>query len=242
MTMNATRKASNTFRADLLGLVDDLNDQAVSSLEQMREIQLAARSLLELEASRLGRKRGADAPQVQALRARAGNRVDMVHAIDVEAQIAAVRVPRVEKTDTLIQGRITDAASRGVTGVTVQLMDESGKAVAGVEDVRTDDNGYYAVVLKPAQAEVLADQKLKVAVTTGAGQVQPTDATLALQPGATLTQELKLSNDDLVRLKLRPEVVPVARPRRPTTGATRKTATRRSSAKKPSAKTKTEKK
>jgi hypothetical protein len=240
--MNATRKASTTFRSDLLGLVDELNDQAVSSLEQMRELQLAARSLMDAETSRLARKRGADAPQVQALKARAGNRVEMVHAIDVEAQIAAVRVPRVDKTDTLIQGRITDAAARGVTGVTVQLMDESGKAVTGVEEVRTDANGYYAVVLKPAQAETLADQKLKVAVTNDAGQVQPSEATIALQPGATLTQELRLSNDDLARLKLRPDVAPAATPRSATTGTTRKTAAPRASAKKPATKTKTEKK
>lgn len=239
--MNATRKASSTFRTDLLGLVDDLNDQAVSSLEQMRELQLAARSLLDTEALRLARKRGADAPQVQALKARASNRVDMVRAIDVEAQIAAVRVPRVDKTDTLIQGRITDSAARGVTGVTVKLMDESGKAVTGVEAVRTDANGYYAVVLKPAQAEALADQKLKIAVATDAGQVLPTEATLALQPGATLTQELKLSNDDLSRLKLRPEVAPVATPRSATTGTTKKTGGPRGSAKKPTTKTKSEK-
>jgi hypothetical protein len=215
MTPMAVKGPSNeSFSTDLKGVFDTLQDETVTSLAQVHELQLAARALMNLEASRLARKLGGDAPRVRALKAQAAGRVELVRAIDVEAQVAAVRVPRVEKADTLLHGRITDQALNRVAGVTVQLVDAKGEPVPGVKAASTDAQGYYAFVLKPEQAAALADRQLAVAIANDDQTVKPTQAAVSLATGTTFLHELKLSNDELSRLKLRPSKAPDLGPRR----------------------------
>jgi hypothetical protein len=135
---------------------------------------------------------------VRALKAQAAGRVELVRAIDVEAQVAAVRVPRVEKADTLLHGRITDQALNRVAGVTVQLVDAKGEPVPGVKAASTDAQGYYAFVLKPEQAAALADRQLAVAIANDDQTVKPTQAAVSLATGTTFLHEL-LFNDELSR-------------------------------------------
>lgn len=202
--MNGKRPSNESFRTELKSVFDALDNETTASLGQARELQLAARALLDLEAARLARKLGGDAPRVQALKAQAAGRVEVMRAIDVEAQVAAVRVPRVEKADTLLHGRITDAALNRVSGVSVQLVNARGEPVSEVAPVQTDAQGYYAFVLKPEQAEALAKRELSVAVASGDQTVKPAQPAVALTPGATMVHEIKLNADELGRLKLRP--------------------------------------
>ncbi|HSO06874.1 MAG TPA: hypothetical protein VLW45_06525 [Pelomicrobium sp.] len=202
--MAVKKTSTETFRNDLRELVDALNDETVTTLNAAREMQLAARALIGAEAVRLTAKLGAEAPRVQALKTAAAARVEMARALDVEAQIAAVRVPRVEQTDTLLHGRITDQSLSSVAGVEVQLTDAKGNAIADLPAVQTDAQGYYAFVLKPEQAAALAKQKLAVSVVSSGQSVKPTQSPVTLAPGATLVQEVRLNDDELARLKVRP--------------------------------------
>jgi hypothetical protein len=202
--MSANNPGNEAFRADLHNLVDTVQVETVASLSQAREIQLATRVLMELEAARLLRKVAAGAPQVETLRAQAAGRVDRVHAIEVEAQIAAVRVPRVEAADVLLHGRVTDQSLDRVAGVAVQLLDTRGEALQGVDAVRTDAQGYYAFVIRPELAQALADEKLSVGVASDDQQIRPVQGELTLVPGRTVVHELRLSEAELSRLGLRP--------------------------------------
>ena len=202
--MKSTKTPAERFATDLKGVYDTVQDETLATLAQAREYQLAARALMDLEASRLARKLGGDAVRVRTLKAQAADRAEKVRALDVEAQIAAVRMPQLEMTDTLLHGRVTDQSLNRVAGVSVQLVNAKGEAVPGVSEARTDAQGYYAFVLKPDQAQALADQKLAVAVASGDQKLRPAQAELTLAPGATAVRELRLSDADLVRLNLRP--------------------------------------
>jgi len=202
--MAAKKSSTETFRSDLRQLVDTLNDETVTTLNAAHEMQLAARALIVAEAARLTAKLGADAPRVQALKTAAAARVELARALDIEAQIAAVRVPRVEQTETLLHGRVTDQSLSRVAGVDVQLVDAKGNPVADVPAVQTDAQGYYAFVLKPEQAAALAKEKLAVKVTSGDQSVKPTQSPITLATGATLVHEVRLNDNELARLKLRP--------------------------------------
>jgi hypothetical protein len=202
--MAAKNPSPETFRNELRQLVDALNDETVSTLDSAREVQLAARALLDAEATRLAGKLGAEAPRVQALKAAAAARVELAKALDVEVQIASVRVPRVAQADTLLHGRITDQSLSRVAGVTVQLVDAGGNPVADVPAVQTDAQGYYAFVLKSDQAAALAQEALAVTIASGDQSVKPAQPTVTVKPGATLVHEIKLNDDELGRLKLRP--------------------------------------
>lgn len=212
--MKATKTPAECFAADLKGVYDTVQDETLATLAQAREYQLAARALMDLEAARLARKLGGDAVRVRTLKAQAADRAEKVRALDVEAQIAAVRMPPLQMTDTLLHGRVTDQSLNRVAGVSVQLVNAKGEAVPGVSEARTDAQGYYAFVLKPEQAQALADEKLAVAVASGDQKLRPAQAELALAPGATAVREIRLSDAELVRLNLRPAArgTPATRP------------------------------
>jgi hypothetical protein len=209
-------KGRDTFKADLVTLSEAFQDRQASALGEVREAQLALRALLELEGKRLAKRFGARDLRVANMQARAAAQAEAASALDVEMQIAAIRVPRVEKADTLLHGRITDAGLQAVASVSVQLVNERGDPVAGVEPVKTDAAGYYAFVLKPEVAATLAGQKLSVAVATEAAQVRPAGAeAVVVTPGASVLHEVVLNTADLQKLKLR-FGADISRPSEPT--------------------------
>ncbi len=189
---------------DLAELFDTLQQQRTTLIDQVRTLELVARPLFQLEAERLKAKVGPDDPRVQALAQRADNQLELIAALQVESDIAAVRVPSVERDDTLIDGRLIDANQRAVADTQVQLVDEKGQAVAGAT-VTTDASGYYSIVLTPEASTALKDKQLFVAIGTGAAAKVPAAAQpISVVPGGRVLQQIGLNAGELsnVRAKI----------------------------------------
>lgn len=185
-------------KSDLADIFDTLQQQRSAVIDQVQAFALAARPLFQFEAQRLTAKVGADDPRVQIFAQRADNQLEMYNALQVEGQIAAVRVPSINRDDTLIDGRLVDANQRAVANTQVQLVDEKGTAVTGAT-VTTDASGYYAIVLTPQAATALKDKKLFVAVGTGAAAKVPAAAQpISVVPGGRVLQQVALNAGELV--------------------------------------------
>lgn len=196
---------------DLAELFDTLQQQRTTLIDHVRTLGLAARPLFQLEAERLKAKAGADDPRVQALAQRADNQLELIAALQVEGQIAAVRVPSVERDDTLIDGRLVDANQRAVANTQVQLVDEKGQAVTGAT-VTTDASGYYSIVLTPQAATALKDRKLFVAIGTGAAAKVPAAAQpFSVVPGGRVLQQVGLNAGELANVGARIDLGTVLR-------------------------------
>jgi hypothetical protein len=190
-------------KSELADLFDTLQQQRSAVIDQVQAFTLAARPLFQLEAQRLTAKAGADDPRVQIFAQRADNQLEMYQALQVEGQIAAVRVPSVNRDDALIDGRLVDANQRAVANTQVQLVDEKGIAVSGAA-VTTDASGYYAIVLTPQAAAALKDTKLFVAVGTGAEAKVPAAAQpISVVPGGRVLQQVGLNAGELVNVRAR---------------------------------------
>lgn len=198
-------------RNDLAELFDTLQRQRTTLIDQVRTFALTARPLFQLEAERLKAKLGADDPRVQALARRADNQFDLIAALQVEGQIAAVRVPSIERDDTLIDGRLVDANQRAVANTRVQLVDEKGQAVTGAT-VTTDVSGYYSIVLTPQTAAALKDKKLFVAVGTGTAAKVPAAAQpISVVPGGRVLQQTGLNAGELANVGVKVDLGSVLR-------------------------------
>src|SRR5205085_1678224 len=101
----------------LVDVLGKLGNQRPSSIDTVRDMQLAVRPLFQLEAERLAAKFGANDPRTVAMRARADNRFDVAVALGIEAQIARIDIPATKSDDSLIHGRLTDPDLRAVAGV-----------------------------------------------------------------------------------------------------------------------------
>jgi len=202
----------DSAKHDTQEIFESLQAERSRALTLVRDLQLAARLLMQAEARRLGSKYG-DAATVDARIAKlaAGERTlrDRVAVLDTEQEVAAIRVPPVAKTDALIHGRITDDAERAAGRVTVTLVRADGSAVPGVKPVVVDDAGYYAFVIDPqASAAVGANEKLSVAVQRGESTVVPSSsAGFTLASGAVAVKDVALNEAELQKLQLRAKVV-----------------------------------
>lgn len=197
-------RGSASFKGDVENLFELVQAHRGEWLAVARETLLAARVLALAEAKRLEAGDGKDA-RATGLRAAGDLMAQRGALLEVEAQIAAIRTPPVTKTETLLQGRITDESSKSAGRVTVTLVDEKGAAAANVAPVEVDDAGYYAFVLQPAQVEAIgATRQLTLLVSTQAGKLVPAAAQpFTLASGKLSVGETKLQEAELVKLGLR---------------------------------------
>jgi len=195
----SSNSGQTNAKSDLVELFDTIQQQRSTLIDQVQTFALGARPLFQLEAARVQAKAGVDDPRVQLLAQRADHQLELVGALQVEAQIAAVRVPSVERDDTLIDGRLVDSNQRAVADTPVQLVDERNQPVAGAT-VTTDASGYYAIVLTPQAAAALKDRKLFVAVGTGAGATVPkASQPISVVPGGRVLQQVSLQPNEIAK-------------------------------------------
>lgn len=205
--MRILNNGVDTAKHDTQEIFEGLQAERSRMVTQVRDLQLAARLLLQAEARRLAGRGGMDA-RVATLAGIERTVRDRVAVLDTEQEVAAIRVPPVAKTDALIHGRITDDAERAAGRVTVTLVRADGSPVAGVKPVALDDAGYYAFVIDPQTAAALgANEKLSVAVQRGDSFVVPgASAGFTLASGAATVKDVALNDAELQKLQLRAKV------------------------------------
>lgn len=193
------------FKTDLEAIFETLQEQRSALLGMALEVQLAARLLAAEEARRLSASAGQDDSRVGRYTQANAAILRRVAALEVETQIADIRVPPVNKTETLLQGRVTDAADKATAQVQVTLIDESGAPVAGIAPVQTDASGYYAFILQPEQVQALGtNRQLTLQIGNDSGKLVPAAAKpFVLAAGQVTISETRLQSSELDKLKLR---------------------------------------
>lgn len=215
--MKILNQGAETAKSDTQELVEALQQRRSQALGEVRGLQLAARLLAQAEASRLAR-RNPDDPRLAVLGRVQSTLRDRVTVLDTELEVAAIRVPPVAKTDTLIHGRVTDDAARAAGKLTVTLVHADGRPVENVKPVVADEAGYYAFVIDPATAaNIPADDKYSVALTQGETTVVPlASGTFTLASAKVQVRDLALTDAELKRLNLR-DALAASVPTTPTT-------------------------
>lgn len=208
-----SNSGQSTYKSDLEGIFDTLQEQRSALLTMTRDVQLAARLLAIAEARRLGVDAGLDDPRVARYTESSNAILRRVAALEIESQIADIRVPPVTKTETLLQGRVTDESAKATAHVTVTLVDEKGAPVAGVAPVETDDSGYYAFILQPAQVDAIGvNRSLTLQIGSASDKIVPTAAQpFTLVSGKVTVSETRLQPSELEKLRLRPPLREVVR-------------------------------
>ncbi|GLR87963.1 hypothetical protein [Bradyrhizobium iriomotense] len=199
---------NDDFESASTNMLEMLQQQRSDLLGSTIDVHVGIGLLAGAEADRLAQKYGANDARVQLLRDRSAAAAARVDALTVEQEIALVRTPPPPTTGALIQGRVTDMTQRTAGQVIVQLIDEKGQPVAGIEPVTTDDSGYFAFELTPDMVKA-AQSKLSVLVRAADIRLVPAVVEpVAVTPGATLMMDVSLSAAELERLRLRLPIAP----------------------------------
>ena len=211
---NIANTGPDTYKSDLEGAFEALQQLRGTLLDMTRGLQLSTRVLALQEARRIGSTVGADDPRVAAYTASSDAMLRRVAALEVETQIARIRVPVVSRAETLLQGRVTAPDARALGGVSVTLIDETGAPVAGVQPVEADDSGYYAFILTPAQIDAIGtSRRLTLQIGAEAGKLVPSAVKpFSLAAGQVVVSEARLQVSEMDQLKLRPVFAATNRP------------------------------
>lgn len=226
-----TNTGQTAYKTDLEGLFDTIQEQRAALLTMVRDTQLAARLLAVEEAARIKTDVAPDDPRVSRYMDSSAAILRRASALEVETEIANIRTPPVTKTQTLLQGRITDDESKASAHVTVTLVDDKGAVVQGVAPVETDDSGYYAFVLDPDQVKAVGDRNLTLQVGTDSGKLVPSASTpFTLASGKINIAETKLQPSELESLRLRIPIRDLSRAAGAATKAAAKSAVAKTAA------------
>lgn len=200
--MANSNDGNDAVKVEFAALFDLIQTHRIDTIDRVRDVNLSTRALFQAEAARLAKKVGADDPRVRRFTARAAQGLDLNAALEVEAQIARVRSPVVDRVDALIQGRVVDARGAGIAGADVRVVDANGNDT-GLAVAKTDASGYYAITVPAAVVEKLpAGQALRLEVAGDQGKVIPAaGGAFALAPGDRQLREVVLSTAELKRVR-----------------------------------------
>lgn len=164
-------KRLEEFAGPLEELFTGLKDGRLGALNEVQELQVMGRVLLQNEAARMDRKLGKHHPRSRSLRASLDHNLDSISELEVELEISRISPPEVEENQTLVHGRVVDENGRGAPGLFVSVTDEAGRTLHFLGRAETDASGYYALVIDPdaLRREARAVES-GVFVTVGTGQ------------------------------------------------------------------------
>jgi helix-hairpin-helix protein len=151
----------NERLARLTGALEEvfasLEGSRSEALNELKELQIISRVLLQNEALRLDKEFGRDHPRTRALQLSLEQNLNNITQFTAATQIAAITVPEVDENQTLIHGRVIDEEFRGVGGLFVSMEDEEGRTLTPLGRAETDASGYYALVIDPAAIERVSE-------------------------------------------------------------------------------------
>ncbi len=137
----------------ILKAFTDAGTENINALQQVRDVQVIMGSLLQHEAKRLEKKLGRENLRVQQVQASIKRNQAISRDLDVELEIAKIRVPEVNSEDSLIHGRVVDENRRGLAGLVVSLANIQGTIIPPLGNTQTQNSGYYALIINAEALE-----------------------------------------------------------------------------------------
>jgi hypothetical protein len=150
-------KEQNNFVENLQETLIKLRDVRIEALNNLTEIQVASRLLLQHEAVRLEKKFGKEHPRTQHLKNSLKQNLDIINDLEVEKEITRIKIPEISQDEVLIHGRVVDANYRGIVGLMVCIIDSRERILNDPDKSTTDDSGYYSIIIRPDNLDKMAN-------------------------------------------------------------------------------------
>ncbi len=194
-------KIQNDIIKDFEENLTILTDERLKVLDDFREMQIVNRVFLQYEEKRIEKKFGKDHERINGLRDKLKHNLDVIKDLEIESELARIKVPIVSDDDTLIHGRITDKNLRGIGGLFVYMTSEKGENIRELGRAETDNYGYYSLVYndeKARQASDIFPKELFITVGNKRCEVVYRDCEpIKINKGDRKTIEIRLNREGL---------------------------------------------
>lgn len=176
----------------------DTNDDHVDALNDLKAIQIMVLTMYQREAARLSRVRGESDPRVKGLHESVERSLDLVESLDIEAEIAAIRVPETPEGGALVHGRVAEiTTNRGIAGLTVFGEDEKGVALRTFGSADTDASGYFNIPVDDEALKALQAKDIYLTIRVSGGVIHRERKPVQLEPDAQRIVNIDIAKNSL---------------------------------------------
>lgn len=175
-----------------------INEVGLAGLKELKNLKVLNQVLLQQEAKRLERKLGKEHPRVKKLKSQSNDNLSIIRELEIEEEIAKIRVLEIPKGGALVHGRLVDKSNRGILGLVVYAENEKGNRIRPFGSAETDTSGYFAIQLSTDMLTKLQEVELYPTVSSKAEKViHREQKPLELQPDNYVLLEIVLERENL---------------------------------------------
>jgi hypothetical protein len=189
---------------------ENIDSAQLELYKEFIEFQKIGQILFQWETQRQGMQLGENHPRVTSLQKHMKENAAFLADIEVELELANIKMPEAGKGDALIHGRVSDENKRGIAQLTVKIEDENGQSLGFAGQSTTDASGYYALVLDTKKLEKLAKlDGIILALANPAGRVvyrEPEAIKVAAGDRLVINVTLRRQNLSLIVEKENPDL------------------------------------
>ena len=127
-------------------LLEQTSDARVNGLQRLAGLQQRRAKRLAVTSQRLAETLGENNPRVVALSTAAVDTERLTVEVDEAARREASK-PRIKDNEWAVFGRIKDPRGDPISGLTVRIVDKSGKLNETLPSSKTDELGGFSIVL-----------------------------------------------------------------------------------------------
>jgi len=183
---------------------ENMNDQMkynhLNLLNYFKDIQNANDSLLKDELKKIEtiQNIGNNGSNMLQLDHLVKQNLNLVRDFNAALEISKIKIPIINENQILIHGRVTDKDFKGISNLSVLLVDKKGKDI-GVCSTTTDSSGYYSIIMDKDKKEkilkeITAKGGLYITVLTADNKVIYKSPSPLKLESSVLLYELIVSN------------------------------------------------
>lgn len=155
---------------DFMKMIEEIDGRELGAVKSVKDSLSILRFLLKYERARSEKQWGKENLRTKLVEEQLKHNFDVTDNLEVESELAKIKVPDVGENDALIHGRVFMENHRGIMGLNICMMYK--KRIVYQSSAETDASGYYAFVINPEalkQIQPYLKRGVQIAVTTKKG-------------------------------------------------------------------------
>lgn len=155
--MNEKKRSPENGIDELWGQTEPSIDEIrLKGMADFRNMALIGQALFQREAARLEKELGKDHPRPKKIQARLKTQARVVSDLEIELELAKIKVPPVPNNGALVHGRVVDLNHHGIAGLKVIMEDEKGRLIKFLGQPGTNASGYFSFAVDEKKLRKLA--------------------------------------------------------------------------------------
>lgn len=192
--MEARSVGGNEAAKKISKLYDDVDGKKIERLEMAQLFHVIKKEMMEAESKRVTKKYGTKHARSEKAVAAIQQIKNISEALDMQLKFTKMNSTPFSTTSWSVQGFVTRESGKGVPGLLVSFITEKRKTANLQWTSKTDENGFYSLLLEKEALEKLASQPLFLIVMSKAKKlIQQGENALLPVPGVIDMQDIVIT-------------------------------------------------